>query len=43
VARNRANEDGAVTGISTVDVRPVAVYSHDFTVFGEAAGEAVQA
>jgi propionyl-CoA carboxylase beta chain len=28
-----------VTGIGTVDGRPVAVYSHDFTVFGGSLGE----
>ncbi len=39
IARNRPYGDGVVTGIGTVDGRPVAVYSHDFTVFGGSLGE----
>jgi propionyl-CoA carboxylase beta chain len=39
VARNRPYGDGVITGIGTVDGRPVAVYSHDFTVFGGSLGE----
>ena len=36
IESNRPYGDGVVTGIGTVDGRPVAVYSHDFTVFGGA-------
>ena len=49
LARHRAHDfgieasrpygDGVVTGVGTVDGRPVAVYSHDFTVFGGSLGE----
>ncbi len=39
IARNRPYGDGVVTGVGTVDGRPVAVYSHDFTVFGGSLGE----
>jgi propionyl-CoA carboxylase beta chain len=39
IERNRPYGDGVVTGIGTVDGRPVAVYSHDFTVFGGSLGE----
>jgi propionyl-CoA carboxylase beta chain len=39
IARNRPYGDGVVTGIGLVDGRPVAVYSHDFTVFGGSLGE----
>ncbi|MGJ6968592.1 acyl-CoA carboxylase subunit beta [Streptosporangium sp. G11] len=37
--RNRPYGDGVVTGYGTVDERPVAVFSQDFTVFGGALGE----
>lgn len=37
--RNRPYGDGVVTGHGTVDGRPVAVFSQDFTVFGGALGE----
>jgi propionyl-CoA carboxylase beta chain len=36
---SRPYGDGVVTGTGTVDGRPVAVYSHDFTVFGGSLGE----
>jgi propionyl-CoA carboxylase beta chain len=36
---NRPYGDGVVTGYGTVDGRPVAVYSQDFTVFGGSLGE----
>ncbi|MFJ3666022.1 acyl-CoA carboxylase subunit beta [Streptomyces sp. NPDC090106] len=36
---NRPYGDGVVTGYGTVDGRPVAVFSQDFTVFGGALGE----
>ena len=36
---NRPYGDGVVTGAGTVDGRPVAVYSQDFTVFGGSLGE----
>ena len=36
----RVPGDGVVTGHGTVDGRPVAVYSQDFTVFGGSLGEA---
>jgi len=39
VARNRPYGDGVITGTGTIDGRPVAVYSHDFTVFGGSLGE----
>jgi len=39
VGRTRPYGDGVVTGTGTVDGRPVAVYSHDFTVFGGSLGE----
>jgi propionyl-CoA carboxylase beta chain len=39
IGRNRPYGDGVVTGHGTVDGRPVAVFSHDFTVFGGSLGE----
>ncbi|MER7150502.1 acyl-CoA carboxylase subunit beta [Streptomyces lydicus] len=36
--QNRPYGDGVVTGYGTVDGRPVAVFSQDFTVFGGALG-----
>jgi len=39
IAGNRPYGDGVVTGTGTVDGRPVAVYSQDFTVFGGSLGE----
>jgi len=36
----RVEGDGVVTGHGTIDGRPVAVYSQDFTVFGGSLGEA---
>src|SRR5580698_5497866 len=36
---NRPYGDGVVTGTGTVDGRPVAVFSQDFTVFGGSLGE----
>jgi propionyl-CoA carboxylase beta chain len=39
IAANRPYGDGVVTGTGLVDGRPVAVYSHDFTVFGGSLGE----
>src|SRR5580692_8477939 len=39
IAKNRPYGDGVITGTGTVDGRPVAVYSHDFTVFGGSLGE----
>jgi propionyl-CoA carboxylase beta chain len=39
MAANRPYGDGVVTGYGTVDGRPVAVFSQDFTVFGGALGE----
>ena len=36
---SRPYGDGVVTGTGTVDGRPVAVYSQDFTVFGGSLGE----
>jgi propionyl-CoA carboxylase beta chain len=39
VAANRPYGDGVVTGHGTVDGRPVAVFSQDFTVFGGSLGE----
>ncbi|HET8599674.1 MAG TPA: acyl-CoA carboxylase subunit beta [Segeticoccus sp.] len=38
-ASNRPYGDGVVTGYGTVDGRPVAVFSQDFTVFGGSLGE----
>ncbi|MDX3094024.1 acyl-CoA carboxylase subunit beta [Streptomyces sp. ME01-24h] len=37
--KNRPYGDGVVTGHGTIDGRPVAVFSQDFTVFGGALGE----
>jgi propionyl-CoA/long-chain acyl-CoA carboxylase carboxyl transferase subunit len=39
LAENRPYGDGVVTGHGTVDGRPVAVFSQDFTVFGGSLGE----
>jgi propionyl-CoA carboxylase beta chain len=39
LAANRPYGDGVVTGYGTVEGRPVAVFSQDFTVFGGALGE----
>jgi propionyl-CoA carboxylase beta chain len=39
IAENRPYADGVVTGHGTVDGRPVAVFSQDFTVFGGSLGE----
>jgi propionyl-CoA carboxylase beta chain len=39
IAKNRPYGDGVITGTGLVDGRPVAVYSHDFTVFGGSLGE----
>jgi propionyl-CoA carboxylase beta chain len=39
IAANRPYGDGVVTGYGTVDGRPVAVFSQDFTVFGGSLGE----
>jgi propionyl-CoA carboxylase beta chain len=39
IQKNRPYGDGVVTGTGTVDGRPVAVYSQDFTVFGGSLGE----
>jgi propionyl-CoA carboxylase beta chain len=39
IAANRPYGDGVITGTATVDGRPVAVYSEDFTVFGGSLGE----
>jgi propionyl-CoA carboxylase beta chain len=39
LAENRPYADGVVTGHGTVDGRPVAVFSQDFTVFGGSLGE----
>src|ERR1700688_4765817 len=39
IQANRPYGDGVVTGYGTVDGRPVAVYSQDFTVFGGSLGE----
>ena len=39
VEKNRPYGDGVVTGYGTVDGRPVAVYSQDFTIFGGSLGE----
>jgi propionyl-CoA carboxylase beta chain len=37
--QNRPYGDGVVIGTATVDGRPIALYSHDFTVFGGSLGE----
>ena len=39
VERNRPYGDGVVTGYGTVDGRPVAIFSQDFTVSGGSLGE----
>src|SRR6201987_5863219 len=39
IEKNRPYGDGVVTGHGTVDGRPVAVFSHDFAVFGGSLGE----
>jgi propionyl-CoA carboxylase beta chain len=39
IEQNRPYGDGVITGTGTVDGRPVAVYSQDFTVFGGSLGE----
>jgi propionyl-CoA carboxylase beta chain len=39
MARNRPYGDGVVTGCGTIDARPVAVFSQDFTVNGGSLGE----
>lgn len=39
LAQTRPYGDGVVTGYGTVDGRPVAVFSQDFTVFGGSLGE----
>jgi propionyl-CoA carboxylase beta chain len=39
IEATRPYGDGVVTGTGTVDGRPVAVYSQDFTVFGGSLGE----
>jgi propionyl-CoA carboxylase beta chain len=39
IENNRPYGDGVITGTGTVDGRPVAVYSQDFTVFGGSLGE----
>ncbi len=39
IESNRPYGDGVVTGYGTVDGRPVAVFSQDFTVFGGSLGE----
>ncbi|MFW6204051.1 MAG: acyl-CoA carboxylase subunit beta [Actinomycetota bacterium] len=39
MAQNRPYGDGVVTGIGTVDGRPVAVFAQDFTVFGGSLGQ----
>jgi propionyl-CoA carboxylase beta chain len=39
MARNRPYGDGVVTGYGTIDDRPVAVFSQDFTVNGGSLGE----
>jgi propionyl-CoA carboxylase beta chain len=39
IQKNRPYGDGVVTGYGTVDGRPVAVFSQDFTVFGGSLGE----
>ena len=39
IEANRPYGDGVVTGFGTIDGRPVAVFSQDFTVFGGSLGE----
>jgi propionyl-CoA carboxylase beta chain len=39
IEKNRPYGDGVVTGTGLIDGRPVAVYSHDFTIFGGSLGE----
>ncbi len=39
IQANRPYGDGVVTGYGTIDDRPVAVFSQDFTVFGGSLGE----
>ena len=39
IEASRSYGDGVITGTGTVDGRPVAVYSQDFTVFGGSLGE----
>jgi propionyl-CoA carboxylase beta chain len=39
IEANRPYGDGVVTGYGTIDDRPVAVFSQDFTVFGGSLGE----
>jgi propionyl-CoA/long-chain acyl-CoA carboxylase carboxyl transferase subunit len=39
IGNNRPYGDGVVTGYGTVDGRPVAVFSQDFTIFGGSLGE----
>src|ERR1700751_777367 len=39
IERNRPYGDGVITGTGTVDGRPVAGYSHDFTGFGGSLGD----
>ncbi len=39
IERTRPYGDGVVTGYGTVDGRPVAVFSQDFTIFGGSLGE----
>ncbi len=39
MAKRRVYGDGVVTGLATVDGRPVALFSQDFTVFGGSLGE----
>jgi propionyl-CoA carboxylase beta chain len=39
IAKNRPYGDGVITGYGTVEGRPVAVFSQDFTVFGGSLGE----
>ncbi|MFT4037510.1 MAG: acyl-CoA carboxylase subunit beta [Thermomicrobiales bacterium] len=38
--RQRPYGDGVVTGLGTIDGRPVAVFSQDFTIYGGSLGEA---
>lgn len=40
MAKRRPYGDGVVTGYGTVDGRTVAIFSHDFTIFGGSLGEA---
>ena len=39
MAKNRPYGDGVIIGTATVDGRPIALYSQDFTVFGGSLGE----